>query len=881
MYTKWGGVLGILLCAAAAAHEPLPEDRGMAGLWRVLKELRTTASAMHITAHPDDEDGGTLTWLSRGQGARVSLLTLNRGEGGANLVTSDFFDALGALRTLELLKAGQHYGVHQYFTHVVDYGFSKTLDEALKKWGRENVLREVTRIVRLERPDVILARFRGDQRDGHGNHQTAGLMAGDVFEAAGDPNRFPEQIAAGLKPWQPKKLYRNNIREPEKDRWTVRVNSGEYDQLLGRSYYQISREGLSKQRSQGAGTAIPAPGPFFSYYELLASRVGTAENEANFFERLETTLAGAGRAEGAAPVLLAAMVQIQDHVEQAFRAFGSAGQEEVARHLARGLQATREARKFTDGKSHLDFLLARKERQFQSALAHALGLSFRVLVDPEREPTGRFAALAATPTFNMAIPGQTFTLTATLLNRSGLGVEPREIGLRVPGGWTVERLGGETRALGRNESAPWKFRVTVAQDAQPTRPYWRRNTIQEAAYTVDRPEWAGRALPPPPVVGYADYAVDGVAASLAHPAEVSSIDRAGGQARHTLLAAPALSVQFTREMGVIPLGRRDYAVRVAVRNNVKGPASGALKLELPARWTATPAEVPFAFEKENEEQNIDFKIVLPELGAAQSETRHPQSIRAVARMGGREFREGYTTVTYPGLERVNLYRPAVHQARLVDVKVAPGLRAGYVMGSGDETPEALEQLGVRVEMLQTTDLATGNLNRFDVILIGIRAYAARSDVKTYNSRLLDYVKNGGALVVQYQTQEYDSNYGPYPYTQTPRAEEVSEEDSPVEILDPQNAVFQFPNKITRADFEGWVEQRGSKFFKSWDPQWKPLIETHDTGQEPQKGVWLEARYGKGRYIYCALAWYRQLPYAVPGAARLVANLLSLPKAPAK
>ena len=197
MRKRLGLTLAVLVCAAAAAHEPLPEDRGAAGLWRALKELRTTGSAMHITAHPDDEDRVTLAWLSRGQSARVSLLTLNRGEGGANLVTADFFDALGALRTLELLKAGQYYGVHQYFTQVVDYGFSKTLDEALKKWGRENVLREVTRIVRLERPEVILARFQGNQRDGHGNHQTAGLMARDVFEAAGDPNRFPSRSPPG------------------------------------------------------------------------------------------------------------------------------------------------------------------------------------------------------------------------------------------------------------------------------------------------------------------------------------------------------------------------------------------------------------------------------------------------------------------------------------------------------------------------------------------------------------------------------------------------------------------------------------------------------------------------------------------------------------
>ncbi len=872
----WGVLLVVALCVTVFAHEPLPEDRGAAGLWRALKELRTTGSAMHVTAHPDDEDGGMLAWLSRGQGARVSLLTLNRGEGGANLVTADFFDALGALRTEELLKAGEYYGVQQYFTRVVDYGFSKTLDESLKKWGQENVLRDVTRIVRMERPDVIIARFQGNQRDGHGNHQTAGLMARQVFEAAGDPNRFPEQIAAGLKPWQPKKLYMDNMRENED--WTLRVNSGEYDPVLGRSYYQVAREGLSKQRSQGAGTAIAVPGPFYSYYKLLQSRVGMEQKEVGFFDRLDTTLAGAAREAGADSSRLAAVTQVQGHVDAAVGAFKEGANDEVARHLAAGLRAAREARKQAAGKEQLEFLLARKEQQLQNALRLALGLSLEVLVDPEQEPTGPFAAFVARETFNMAIPGQTFTLTATLLNRSGLRVTPQEIGVRVPKGWKVERVSGEAKPLGSNEKVAMKFRVTVAEDAEPTRPYWRRDSIQEAAYKLDKPELAGRALPPAPVVGFANYEVEGAAASVAHGAEVSSVDRAGGQTRHTLLVAPALSVQFTREMGVIPAGRRDYSLRVVLRNNVKGAASGTVRLELPSGWTSTPAEAKFAFDKENEEHSVDFKLAAPTSGAASSQAFR---IQAVARLGNREFREGYTTVTYPGLARVNLYRPAVHQVGMVDVRVAPGLRVGYVMGSGDEIPESLEQLGVHVEMLNTADLATGNLNRFDVILLGIRAYAARSDVKTYNPRLLEYVKNGGTLVVEYQTQEYDHNYGPYPYTQTPRAEETSEEDSPVEILEPQNPVFSFPNKITRADFDGWVEQRGSKFFATWDPQWKPLIETHDTGQAPQKGIWLEARSGKGRYIYCALAWYRQLPYAVPGAYRLVANLLSLPKAPAK
>lgn len=301
-------VLALILTGgdATLGDGKLSEDRGAAGLWRTLLELRTTASALHITAHPDDEDGPTLTLLARGQGVHTTLLTLNRGEGGANLIAPFFFDALGVLRTLELLQADRYYGVDQFFSHVVDYGFSKTLDEALTKWGGEEaVLRAVVRVVRRERPEVIIARFRGNERDGHGNHQTAGLMAQQAFDAAADPNRFPEQVAEGLRPWKPQKLYMNNIRpnfRPEdKELVTLVVDSGVYDPLLGRSYAQISRQGLGYQRSQGtAGRAQPA-GSYRSYYKLLKTVLpGHApQREESFFDGMNTTITGIAKLAGA------------------------------------------------------------------------------------------------------------------------------------------------------------------------------------------------------------------------------------------------------------------------------------------------------------------------------------------------------------------------------------------------------------------------------------------------------------------------------------------------------------------------------------------------------------------------------------------------------
>jgi LmbE family N-acetylglucosaminyl deacetylase len=400
----------------------LPEDRGATGLWRTLLELRTTASALHITAHPDDEDGPSLTLLARGQGVHTMLLSLNRGEGGANLIAPFFFDALGVLRTLELLQSARYYGVDLFFTHVVDYGFSKTLDEALTKWGGEEaVLRAVVRVVRRERPDIIIARFRGTPRDGHGHHQAAGLVAQQAFDAAANPHRFPEQIAEGLRPWRPKKLYMNNIRpawRPEdKELVTLVVEAGVYDPLLGRSYAQISREGLGYQRSQGTTKRARPAGTYRRYYQLVKTALPaySAQREDSFFDGMDTSIPGIAQLAGAQapPWLSTGLSQIHTAVEAAVSKFDARAPEKTVSSLVAGLTATRKLLEqversslVVNAKDQIQFLLARKAKQFQKALRLALGLDVEVAVDPDVLPTGPFAAFTTAPTLNHAIPGQ-------------------------------------------------------------------------------------------------------------------------------------------------------------------------------------------------------------------------------------------------------------------------------------------------------------------------------------------------------------------------------------------------------------------------------------------------------------------------------------------
>jgi len=780
----------VCLCGLAVfAQDPLPEDRGAAGLYLKLKKLQTTARVMHIVAHPDDEDAATVTYLSRGLGVEMTILSLTRGESGANLVTGDFFDRLGVLRTVEFQKAARYYDAHLLFTRAVDYGYSKNVAETFRQWDRREVLKDMVRAIRFARPHVILSRWQGTPRDGHGNHEAAGILSQEAFAAAADATQFPE---LNLPAWQASKLYSNN--RNALDDWTVRVEHGVVDPLLGRSYSQFGREGYRMHRSQGAGAASARPGPSYSYYKLLASKVGDAAKEQSFFERLDVF------DRNFAPVL---------------QAFDIAKPAAVVPLLMK----------------------AQRNEKVDDALRMALGLQVEARVDAR--VAGPASPFRAAETFALAVPGQTFTATVKLH-----GGAATDIAIAGPRGTTVVSRGNG------------QFEITLPKDAPLSRVPWRRNSIRDTLYEVERAVHH-------PVVARVTHE-SGVVTET--PLLVAVVDTLGVERLKPLAIAPPVSVKFATEAGILPLAASAYSLRCIVRSNVDGKATGVLKLALPEGWKSDPASLPFSFEKAQEEATLAFRVIAP-AGRGAGEA----SIRAVAQYDGVGYEASFDEIG----ESLHVSAPARHTVRSIDVRVARGLHVGYVMGTGDDVPEGLRQLGVPVDLLDRDALASADLSKYSTILLGIRAYAVRNDVRTYNARLLDYVAKGGVLVVQYNTPEFDRNYGPYPYTMGRNPEEVSEEDSPVEMLDRNDPVFTAPNRITNDDFGGWVEQRGSKFLTTWDPRYKALLETHDTGQAPQKGGWLTAKHGKGLYVYCAYAWYRQLPYAVPGAARLFANLVSL------
>ena len=890
---------------ATPDYQPLRIDRGNSALQQSLRKLRTRASLMMIVAHPDDEDGGMLTYESRGQGARVALLTLNRGEGGQNIMSNDLWDQLALVRTQELLAAGRRYGVDQYFTRVADFGFSKTLEEALQIWGHERVLYDVVRAVRLNRPLILTASFVGGITDGHGQHQVSGEMAQEVFKAAGDPNIFPDQIASGLLPWNPLKVYARvplfsispkgmydyatgkwapvRFYDYVASKWTdavpttnLSIPEGAYDSALGTSYIQLGREGLGQQKSQNGGTGTPLDGPFEVAYHRYGSRVPAKDKESSYFDGIDTSIAGiATLAQGHHPFLDTGLRQIAATVDQAGKLQTNAMVPILVPILVQGMKQTQllikkvAASELTaEEKYNIHHELAVKQAQFNNAIIEALGVSLTAVVSPANPDRGRSGfAVEAQDTFTTAIPGQSFNVITYLANQSTTPVTIESVSLHATGDWKVAPTAPLPTALPANQRLEADFHVTVPQDAEITKACFHRKDVEQAWYDLDNVSCLDQPLPPYPIEAWLAFNVGGVTVRTAQVVQTVQHVTGRGGVYQPLLLVPPVSVAATTTAGIIPIGSNHASISVHVRSNVK--SMGEVHLDLPPGWQSEPAAQPYGAD----DQTLSFALTPKNLASA----NYP--IVPVANYQGHPYTQGYEPVGYAGLRPYNYYHPGPYKLVGIDVKVAPDLKVGYVMGTGDDVPQSLESLGVAVHLLPPAEISTGNLSTYDVIVLGIRAYAARPELAASNSRLLAYVKQGGVLIVQYNTREYDHNYGPYPTSLTGDPEKVVDETNEVKLLEPANPILSWPNKITAADFAGWVEERGHSFLHTWDARYQALTETKDPGQDDQKGGLLYAKYGKGVYVYVAYALYRQLPEGVPGAYRLFANLLSLPKAP--
>jgi LmbE family N-acetylglucosaminyl deacetylase len=887
----------------------LAEDRGAAALAQSLKRLSTTASLMMIVAHPDDEDGALLTYLARGRGVRAILFTLTRGEGGQNAMSADSDDALGIIRTNELLKADEFYGAKQLWGTEADFGFSKTQEEAFARWGHDRVLYDAVLAVRHERPQIIVSTFVGGITDGHGQHQVSGEIAQEVFKAAADPNVFPEQLKAGLQPWQPLAVYSMVPFAPVTDqgmfdyatgKWApakfrnyvtgewirgvpstdVTIPVGERDPNLGRSYTQIAREGWGEQKSQNGGANPSLSGPSNTNYHLWAVAPGakpaaTQEGDDDLFRNsqvnIDTTISGlAHLASGAPPQWLAAnLEQIDTAIKQVAAKCPCSARLEVGHEVAKIYGRTLDLRARVSAsdlsapaKAGLLFELDAKIEQLQSALANLLGLDLVAFRTNERNASGGgFRGSSADETPRSVSPGEEFRVHMhTSSAGSGVRLERTWFESQHGDSW---KIGEPVSSSSTETTADVIYSLRVPDQAEPTKPFFTRPSIEQPFYDISNQEWRERSFAPWPLAAWAEFTFDNLPIRLGEV--VQSLERATGPGGiyQPLVVTPSIGVRVDPAQRILPPEGGTLPVHVTV--HTQGSAEGTVELKVPEGWHVEPAQAQFHRPSAGDTEPILFSV------KPNASVESAFSIEAVAHAGGRDYQTGWQSVGYPGIRPYNQYHAAVLRTRKVDVRLAPGLRVAYVMGTGDLVPDAMEGMGISAHLLSTDEIASADLSSWNVIIIGIRAYSVRPELAAAENRLEDFVHRGGTLIVQYQSANFPA---PLPLAMGRMPERVVDEDAKVTLLDPSDRLLSWPNTITSADFNGWVEERGHSFLDRWDSGYAALTQTADAGQDPQRGGLLVTRQGKGTYIYIAYALYRQLPELVPGAYRILANLLS-------
>ena len=852
-------------------------DLGAAGLTQVLQRLQTTASAMHTGAHPDDEDSAFIARTARGDHARIAYLSLNRGEGGQNIMGRELFDALGVIRTEELLQARRLDGGEQFFKRTFDYGFSKTLEEASAKWDDRQVLEDMVRVIRMYRPLVMYSRFSGTPADGHGQHQMAGYITPRAYNAAADPAQFPEQIREGLRPWQPKKLYRTGGRGGgPADGPLTQVQEGIIDPVVGRSFAEISFEGRSQHKSQEMGT-IETRGPITSTLLRVDSKVEAATPERSVFDGIDVTVPGLARLAGLPDGALRAELQAMDAAaKKALADYSALNPSAIIPTLADGLRATRAARAAAktlagasaDAKAEADFLLGFKEDDFVDALTRAAGVVIDPLADDETVVQGAGVGISV-KTF--VADGSPARITSAVVN--------------APRGWTVTAAappppaagrGGGGGPFGRQEIATndARYRVTVPADAPLTQPYFTAQPRTGDSYVWSNSDPRGMPFDPPLLTASVTLDINGTAITVTRPVMFRFADRVRGELRREVNVVPAVAVGLDSRLLIVPLGTAPFQQRVVVRaTSFAADVTGTLRLRLPQGWTSSPAQAPFTLRNEGDKTSATFTVTAPANRAAGS-----FNVVAEAAVGTSTFSRDVQEIAYPHIQTRRIFWPATATARVLDLKVAD-VKVGYVMGSGDLVPDALRRMGVNVTLVDDETLATGDLSQFDTIMVGVRASEGRPAFVANNGRLMDYMQRGGTLIVQYQQTDYEArNLPPLP-AQAPENSRVTDETAPVRILQPNHPVFTFPNRITEADFNNWVQERNLYAFVTFDDRYTPLLETFDRGEGPQRGGQVYARVGNGQFVYTSYSWFRQLPAGVPGAYRQVANLISLAKAP--
>jgi LmbE family N-acetylglucosaminyl deacetylase len=902
----------LLLCVLSTSSllgqlEP-PSTGGAVALDQELRMLGHYKRVLMIGAHPDDEDTELLTILVRGMGAEAAYLSLNRGEGGQNLIGPELGEALGLIRTEELLAARRLDGARQYFTRAYDFGYSKTLDETWQHWPRDTILKDVVRIVRRFRPQIIVSIFSGTPRDGHGQHQAAGWSAQEAFRAAGDSTRFRELFREeGLLPWSPLKLYRSTRFDSAAT--TLTLNGGVLDPAVGKSFHQIAMAGRSLHRSQDMGQ-LQRMGPSIVRLALVEDRTaGGGDPKGGLFSGIDTMMAaiplGERRAGGSATLVLAGdpttgLARYQARIDSVIAARGSLSRQRglLARAASDLERAVAEPPRAGSGGGGVYYT---RGIELEDQLGHLNGAAwhlgrvvFDAVTDDDRVVAGQKLRWTLS-TWNASDEPRLADMRAAECIPFGecQGPEPDSVPVTIQPG-QVGTVAAEYQVLEQQPSTP--YFLSLPRDGDLYR--WPDQHQDRLSLTGGPPY--GEPFEPPTFLGSVEVnagQTDSLGASRLTEAVFRFNDQARGEVRRPVTVVPRVDVKLDPATEVWPTGSlTPHRFTVTLTHGARDSTSGTVRLQLPRGWPAV-APQRFHFAREDERESFVFEVrpparLVPDSG----------EIHAVAQdLAGTTYDVGVYTVDYPHIRPRSYTRLATTTLRLAPLILPRLTRVGYIRGAADQEPEALASVGVPVTLLSGAALERGRLDRYDVIVVGPRAYETDSALVENNRRLLDYARRGGLLIVQYQQHQFfNGRFAPYPMTvggQPLRLEEstpgrpgsaptraappvshdrVTDENAPVRLVVPDHPAVRVPNRLSAVDWKGWVQERGLYFARTWDRRYRPVLETHDPGDAPLLGGLLIAPVGKGAYVYTGLSFFRQLPAGVPGAFRLFSNLLALP-----
>ncbi len=794
-----------------------------------LKKLTVLGSALYLAAHPDDENTAVLAYLSRGRLMRTGYLSLTRGDGGQNLIGDEKGDLLGVIRTRELLAARGIDGAAQFFSRAVDFGYSKSPEETMRIWGKEAILSDAVWVIRKFRPDVIITRFT-PELGGHGHHRASATIAEEAFRAAGDPQRFPEQLTEATV-WQPRQLlwdaWPPGIEQQGLDTTRViRENIGGYNPLLGKSYGELMAESRNMHKSQGFGSRARRANWPARFYHTDGRPAGQ-----DLFKGIDISWERAPDSQN-----------IREPLEEALRQFDP-------QHPAAIIPLLLKARRAMTAQP-ASFWIREKLPDLDEVIRSCAGLWIEAVSEKYS-----------------ASPGDSVKLTAMLVNRSDLPITLKSI--RWPGEAEATQ---SRRALPPGEPVELQGSFVVPSAGKGddlaiySQPYWLIRPHTAGLFSLPSPGDAGMAVAPPKYPVAVELDISGETLTFTTAVFYRWRDPVAGERYRPLEILPPATVNFEDKF-VLFNSTAPRTVRATIAS-VRGNISGTIDFHIGQGWKVEPARYAFSFEQPNRQTALQLRITPPA-------RKNSGVLKARLTLAG-EPAAGAISLTRIRYDHIP-YQVYLAPARLALERfdlVAAGKRIGYIMGSGDEVPRALELVGYRVELLDDQDLLKADLAKFDAIITGIRAYNTREALAHAQARLLAYVEQGGTLICQYNVSRGLVVEQPGPYPIKLSRNRVTVEAAPVEILLPDHPLFTFPNRITPADFEGWVQERGLYFPSQWDSAYQPLLSSHDPGEEASAGLLLYASYGQGRYIYTPISWFRQLPAGVPGAFRLFVNLVS-------